>query len=67
MFLTNCGKWYVMGGRMKELGPYGGPPKAWDWRRVLKEYHANAGRRVPVTLPKLKCLEDRDEVRERAA
>lgn len=33
------------------------------WRDVLAEYHANAGARVPVTLPKVKFLEksDRDE------
>lgn len=36
------------------------------WREVLKEYHANAGKHVRVSLPKVKCLEE-DEERERAA
>lgn len=39
------------------------------WREVLQEYNASAGRRVPITLPKLKFLEkvDERERQERAA
>lgn len=31
------------------------------WRDVLAEYNANAGKRVPVTLPKVEFLEGKDE------
>lgn len=39
-----------------------------DWREVLREYHANTGRHVRVTLPRFRCLEEEEEKeRERAA
>ena len=37
------------------------------WRDVLQEYQSNAGKRVSVTLPRLKTLEKQDEECERAA
>lgn len=38
------------------------------WRDVLREYHGNAGRHVPVTLPRLRFQEKEvEDERERAA
>lgn len=39
-----------------------------NWRDVLREYHAGAGRHVGVTLPRLQTLEkEEEEESERAA
>ena len=77
--MTLCGFRFRIGGRMEDSAAGTVWNREMDrklvrqdqrtWREVLREYHTNAGRRVPVTLPRLRFLEEdeKGECRERAA